>query len=484
MPSLMTKWNKGRPDLDWVRSARVKGQSRLVEPSSLGPQERGMEHSRVQRTAAAPHGAMPTLHLVQTRECGASALCYAGAQALGLLALLHASVPPAPPGRRTSRSVGPDLRRAALHRAPWPTRQRACAEWSPSTVLARVVPAAAEEVRRQRCWDQRDVCEEAPCAPLQEAWLARMRARVPLGARCLVSETTHSSPCLHPCKSRPSLPPRGSNTQQRAALRQLSLALVVDEEQGLPRDSRGDEGKTPEVVALGARLEGRLGPCCPPHAAPRLTLVLDQGTVSRDHCTALSTAPVACLAAIPAGWLRQHSQGSLQAYQPLALPAGRRVKGSAQPQARLLGLAGTLLVSFRPRFSRRQGRTRARLQRQADQTLRTRQTTSQEAGARHRPRPAPAVRRAMGRALRQGRRKELCSPTLRRHPGAGEALRWEWERRKTRALTHRTFGRTVRVTERRERSEHRLGVASRSQAKGAAMCRLSTRRRPGVWGPA
>jgi hypothetical protein len=31
MPSLMTKWKKGRPYLYWIRSARVKGQSRIVE---------------------------------------------------------------------------------------------------------------------------------------------------------------------------------------------------------------------------------------------------------------------------------------------------------------------------------------------------------------------------------------------------------------------------------------------------------------------
>jgi hypothetical protein len=76
MPSLITKWKKGRPYLYWVRSARVKGQSRIVEQIYLGPQERVMEHIRVQRTAAAPQGAMPTLHTVQTREFGASALFY------------------------------------------------------------------------------------------------------------------------------------------------------------------------------------------------------------------------------------------------------------------------------------------------------------------------------------------------------------------------------------------------------------------------
>jgi len=36
MPSLITKWKKGRPYLSWVRSARVKGQLRMVEQLYLG----------------------------------------------------------------------------------------------------------------------------------------------------------------------------------------------------------------------------------------------------------------------------------------------------------------------------------------------------------------------------------------------------------------------------------------------------------------
>jgi len=329
-----------------------------------------------------------------------------------------------------------------------------------------------------------DVFAEAHFAPLQAALLARMRARFPLGARFLVSATTHSSPCMHPFTSRPSLPQRGRNQQRRGELRPIALALVVDEAQGLPLSSRCDEGHTPDGVALGARLAGMLGPCCPQHASPHLTLSLDKGHVSRDHFQALATAQGSFLAAIPAGGGRQRSQGSLKTSQPLSLPDGRRVKVYAQPQARLVGVAGTLLVRFRPRLSRRQVRTLDRLQRQADQKLRPLQATIQEAVARNRPRTEPAVRRARSRGLRHDRLKDLGSPTLQLHHGAVEALSWEWERRKKRAITHGTFGTTVLLTDRRELSDPRLVVASRSQAKGEEMFRISTSRRPGWWWPA
>jgi hypothetical protein len=156
----------------------------------------------------------------------------------------------------------------------------------------------------------------------------------------------------------------------------------------------------------------------------------------------------------------------------------------AQPQGRLVGLEGKLLVSLSPRLYRRQGRTLDMLQRKADQTLRTLQTPIQEAVARHRPRTEQAVRREMGRALRPDRRKDFCSPTLQRHHGAVEALSWAWERRKKRASNHSTFGRPGLWTDRRELSAHRSVVAYRSQANGEEMFRLSKSRRPGLWWPA
>ena len=484
MSSLVTKWKKNKPYLSWVRSARIEGKPRIVEQIYLGPRERVLEQLRTQGSVAPQPGGAPPLRTVQTREFGASTLFYALAQDLGLIDLINAHVPPAPARRRTSLSVGHYLVLAAINRTIWPKSKRAFAEWYQGTVLARVVPAAAEELSSQRFWDHMDVFQEAHFAPLQEALLARIRERFPLGERFLVYDTTNYYTFIHTFNSRPSLPQRGSNKQKRADLRQLSLALVVDEEQGLPLYYRCYEGNTPDVVALGASLKEMLGPFCPQHTSPHLTLILDKGNVSRDNFTALSKAHVSFLAAIPAGWVRQLSQGAVKGYQPLSLPDGRRVKVYAQPQARLLGIEGKLLVSFRPRFYRRQVRTLDMLQRKADQKLHTLQATIQEAVARNRPRTEQAVRREMSRALRHDRLKDFCSPTLRLHHGAVEALSWEWERRKKRAIKHGTFGRTVLFTDRRELSDQRIVVAYRSQAKVEAMFRISKSRRPGLWWPA
>src|SRR3989449_3129682 len=344
MPSLITKWKKDKPYLYWVRSARVNGQSRIVEQLYLGPRERVMEQIRAQFTSSPKPDQSPQLHTVQTQEFGASALFYSLAQELGLVALINAHVPPAPPGRRTSLSVGHYLVLAAINRAIWPKSKRAFAAWYRGTVLARLVPAPSAELSSRRFWDHMDLFEADHLALIHKELWGRISQRFPLGDRFLVYDTTNYYTFIHTFNSRPSLPRRGKNKQKRNDLRQISLALVVDEERGLPLYYRCYEGNTTDVVALGPSLEEMVRQCLPQQAAARLTLVLDKGNVSLDNFKALKQAQFSFIAAIPAGWVRRLSQVSLKEYQALALADGRRIKVYCRPKRKLGGTAGKLLV--------------------------------------------------------------------------------------------------------------------------------------------
>jgi transposase len=484
MPSLITKWKKGKPYLYWVRSARVNGHSRIVEQLYLGPKERVMEQLRARGPSAPTQAESPVLQTVQIREFGASALFYALAQDLGLIALSNAHVPPAPPRRRTSLSVGHYLMLAALNRAAWPKSKRAFAAWDQNTVLARLVPASRDEWSSQRCWDHMALFEPEHVAPMQRELVRRIHERFPLGEQFLVYDTPNSYTFLHPFNSRPALPQRGQNTQKRAALRQISLALVVDEERGLPLSYRCYAGNGTDVVALGTSLHEMVGHFLPQTVSPRLTLGRDKGNVSRDNFKALPHAQFSFLAAIPAGWVRRLFQVSLKAYQPLALPAGRRLKGYGPPTQKLAGIQGKLLVSFSPRFSRKQVRTLDLLQRKAEQHLRTLQATIQQAVARHRPRTEQAVKREIAPLVRHDRLKEYFAFTLRLDDKKVQALHWQWDQRQKRAIKPHDFGKTVLFTDRRELAPQRMVMAYRSQAKVESMFRLSKSRRPGLWWPA
>ena len=141
-------------------------------------------------------------------------------------------------------------------------------------MLARLVPAAAEELSSQRFWDHMHLFEADHFAPIQRGVARRIRERFPLGEQFLVYDTTNYYTFIHTFNSRPSLPQRGRNKQKRADLRQLSLALVVDEERGLPLYYRCYEGNVTDVVALGASLAGDARSILPsarfspPHADP------------------------------------------------------------------------------------------------------------------------------------------------------------------------------------------------------------------------
>jgi len=265
--------------------------------------------------------------------------------------------------------VGHYLVLATINRTIWPKSKRAFAEWYEGTVLARLVPAAAEELSSQRFWDHMHLFEAHHFAPIQRELLTRIRERFPLGEQFFVYDTTNYYTFIHTFNSRPSLPQRGRNKQKRHDLRQLSLALVVDEERGLPLYYRCYEGNVTDVVALGASLSGMISQGLPPQAPARLTLILDKGNVSFDNFKALHKAQFSFLAAVPAGWVRSLCQVALRAYQPLALAPGKRVKVYAQSDTRLGGIDGKLLVSFSPPFYRKQVRTLDLLQHKADQQL-------------------------------------------------------------------------------------------------------------------
>ena len=436
MSSLVTKWKKNKPYLYWVRSARVQGQPRIVEQIYLGPRERVLEQLRTQGSVAPQPEAAPPLRTVQTREFGASTLFYTLAQDLGIVDLINAHVPPAPVGRRTSLSVGHYLLLAAVNRAIWAKSKRAFAEWYQTTVLARLLPAASEELSSQRFWDHMHLFEEHHFAPIQQELFTRIRQRFPLGEQFLVYDTTNYYTFIHTLNSRPSLPQRGRNKQKRNDLRQLSLALVVDEERGLPLYYRFYEGNVNDVVALGATLSDMIRQGFPQQAPARLTLVMDKGNVSFDNFTLLKKAQCSFLAAIPAAWVRSFAQVALRQCQPLTLPDGRRIKVYAQADTRLGGIDGKLLVSFSPTFYRKQGRTLDLLQQKADQQLHALRASIQDAVVRKRPRTEGAVRRAMHQLVRHDRLNDFFSPTLQVDQGTVQDLRWQWDTRKKRHIKH------------------------------------------------
>lgn len=254
MPSLITRRKKGHPYLYWVRSARVNGHPRIVEQVYLGPRDRVLQRIHdvfTTGSAAAP----PELQRVQLTEFGASAVFWTLVQELGVVDLINAVVPPPPLGKRTSLSVGHYLVLAALNRAIAPHSKRAFADWYTTTVGSRLWPVSAVALTSQRFWDHMQPVTPVHIQQIQQALGRRLAQQFTLDRQVLIYDTTNYSTFVSTFNARATLPQRGRNKQRRADLRQLSLAVVLDEPSGLPLYHRCYEGNLTDVQALPLLVE-------------------------------------------------------------------------------------------------------------------------------------------------------------------------------------------------------------------------------------
>jgi transposase len=484
MPSLITKWKKGKPYLYWVRSARINGQPRIAEQVYLGPRDQVMEQIHTHFTSSSEKPQLPVLQTVQIREFGASALLYSLAKELDLIELINTHVPQPDKKHRTSLSVGHYLVLSAINRAIWPQSKRAFAPWYYNTVLARLLPVPKQQLTSQRFWDHMNLLEQPHLAKIQQALLARISEHFPLKERLLIYDTTNSYTFIHTFNTRAHLPQRGRNKQKRQDLRQISLALVVDEQRGLPLYYRCYEGHIPDVVAFGSNLKDMIDPFLPPKTPPHLTLVLDKGNVSTNNLKALKQAHFSFIAAIPAGWVRSLYQIPVKTYQPLILPDGRRIKVYSHPKKTLLETHGKLLVRFSPRFYRKQVRTLDLLEHKAEQKLLALRATILQAREQGHPRKPQTLQRHIAKIVAPDRLKEFfCGVVVADENGVYD-LSWKWQRDKKVQIKHRYFGRTVLFTDRQELTDPRIVMAYQSQAKVESLFRISKSRRPGLWWPA
>ena len=508
MPSLITKWKRGKPYLYWVRSARVNGQPRIVEQVYLGPKDRVLQeiYAIFTKGSTAPP---PVLKRVQVREFGASAVFWSLAQELGLVELIDAVVPPPPKDRRTKLSVGQYLVLAAINRVICPHSKRGFAQWYETTVLCRLVDLSAVDLAQAgvslttltspRFWDHMHPVTCSHIQQIQQALVAKLAdlfgmdlSAVDLaqaGRKVLIYATTNYYTFISTFNARASLPQRGKNKQKRADLRQLSLAVVLDEESGLPVYHRCYEGNLTDVMALEPLLDDLLAvvtekassseadPSC------RSTLIMDKGSVSMENLHALRKVGFSFIAAIPATWKSSLWSLPLSGYAPVEVGKKSRVKVAQQAQSEwdsALGIdEGKALMVFSPSFYCKQVRTLDLLQHKADVQLQKLAVSLPN----HR-RGEPAVRKEIAQVVRHDLLSQVFSYTLKGDGKRVVGLQWQWDTQKKVALKHQHFGRTLLYTDRKDLSAPRIVDLSRQQAQIEALFRISKSRRPGLWWPA
>lgn len=190
---------------------------------------------------------------------------------------------------RDGLSVGQSLVASIIARAAAPRSKRAFASWAASTCLPELMGFRAAALTSQHFWDQMHALPVASLAAIERDLVRDVVEREQLRLRALAYDTTNFFTHIASTNRRAVLPERGHNKQGRHDLRQMGLALVVDQGSQLPlahclyAGARSDMRTFAEFLKP---LEKRLQELSP--EPQQLTLVFDAGASSQQNLSGLS----------------------------------------------------------------------------------------------------------------------------------------------------------------------------------------------------
>ncbi len=121
-----------------------------------------------------------------------------------------------------------------ISRACAPRSKRAFAAWAEATALPELMGFAAKDLDSQHFWDQMHALPVKLLGDIEQAMVREVIGIEQLQPRALAYDTTNFYTHIASTNTRPELPQRGHNKQGRHDLRQLGLALVVDQDTQLP----------------------------------------------------------------------------------------------------------------------------------------------------------------------------------------------------------------------------------------------------------
>jgi transposase len=136
--------------------------------------------------------------------------------------------------KRDGLSVGESLLAGMISRACAPRSKRAFATWAEATALPGLMGLAAKDLDSQHFWDQMHALPVTLLGDIEEAIVREVVGIEQLQPRAVAYDTTNFYTHIASTNTRVELPQRGHNKQGRHDLRQLGLALVVDQETQLP----------------------------------------------------------------------------------------------------------------------------------------------------------------------------------------------------------------------------------------------------------
>src|SRR5271157_186445 len=185
---------------------------------------------------------------------------------------------------RDDLTVGSSLVAAMIARACAPRSKRAFADWARTTYLPELMNFGATDLTSQHFWDQMNALPVDQLAAIEQELVRQVVEVEQLQLQALAYDTTNFFTHIASTNLRPQLPQRGHNKQGRHDLRQMGLALVVDQATRMPlahvlyAGARSDMKTFAEFLQpVRKRLRDLTG------QPEQLTLVFDAGASSRTN---------------------------------------------------------------------------------------------------------------------------------------------------------------------------------------------------------
>lgn len=360
---------------------------------------------------------------------------------------------------RDTLTVGESLVAAMIARACAPRSKRAFADWAKTTYLPDLMHFASSDLTSQHFWDQMNVVPVEKLAVIEQELVREVVRIEQLQLRALAYDTTNFYTHIASTNLRPKLPQRGKNKQGRHDLRQMGLALVVDQVTQLPLAHVLYAGARSDMKTFGEFLKPVRKRLRELTGQPdQLTLVFDAGASSRQNLDGLERYVTAVR---PSNHLALLSEagGHLAEVQ---LSNGAAVR-AWRTQRKVAGKQRDVVVVFSPQLH--EGQLRG-----LRQTL-SRSWRELEAMQLYPPKSVEAAKRKLDKIRRhQYLRSLLCYEISRDGQGAIRIRLWsDWQ--EYQRLITRYFGLRILITDHAEWSTAQIVEAYRGQSKVEAAFR-------------
>jgi hypothetical protein len=219
---------------------------------------------------------------------------------------------------RAGLTVGESLVTAMIARACAPRSKRAFADWAGTTYLPELMKFTAADLTSQHFWDQMNVMPLEKLPEIEQALVREVIRIEQLQLRALAYDTTNFYTHIASTNLRAELPQRGHNKQGRHDLRQMGLALVVDQQTQLPLAHVLYEGARSDMKTFAEFLKPVRKRLAELTGQPdQLTLVFDAGSSSRQNLEGMQRYVTAAVLP-PSRSARRGSRRTLQCSYPVA----------------------------------------------------------------------------------------------------------------------------------------------------------------------